>query len=96
MLYLCKAQFVGGSVISYAEAPEIGSLHDCILFVLQSAPDHDFEAARSLLAKHGWADPEIKRVGQFQSESINPRQMRVFQHYYEECLQHGDSLVWYA
>ncbi|CAE6781149.1 hypothetical protein XA1311A_24050 [Xanthomonas arboricola] len=96
ILYLCRAQFAGSSAIPYATPPEVGSSHDCILFVSQDSPDHDFAAAHALLAKHGWTDSEMRRAGTFQSESINPQQMRVFQHHYEECLEHGDSLAWYA
>ena len=96
ILYLCRAKFAGGTAITFAQAPEIGSSHDCILFVSQADPDHDFVAPRGLLAQHGWTDSEMRRAGPFQSESINPQQMRVFQRHYEECLEHGDSLVWYA
>ena len=96
ILYLCRAQFTGDSAIPYGVSPVIGSSHDCILFVLQNDSDYDFVGARGLLAKHGWTDSEMKRAGPFQAESINPEQMSVFQHHYEECLEHGDSLVWYA
>ena len=96
ILYLCKAQFTGGSAVPYAQAPEIGSFHDCILFLSQANQEPDYTAAKSRLSKHGWSDVEIRRAGPFQPESVNPQQMAVFQHHYEECLEHGDSLVWYA
>jgi len=96
ILYLCRAQFAGDSAVPYKQAPEVGSSHDCILFVAQSSSIHDFETARTLLAKHGWSHIEMKSAGPFQPESINPQKMRVFQHHYEECLEHGDSVAWYA
>jgi len=36
------------------------------------------------------------KAGAIQPESVNSPQMSVFQHYYEACLEHGDSLAWYA
>jgi len=96
ILYLCKAQFTGDSAVPYAQAPQIGSFHDCILFVSQAIQEPDYGAAKTRLSKHGWSDVEMRRAGPFQPESVNPQQMAVFQHHYDECLEHGDSLVWYA
>lgn len=96
ILYSCRAQFTGGSAVPYAQAPKIGSLHDCILFVPQPTQEPDYGAAKTRLSRHGWSDAEMRRAGPFQAESVNSHQMAVFQHHYEECLEHGDSLVWYA
>jgi len=96
VLYLANARFSGQGSIPYSQAPEVGSLHDCILFVSQNVAEHDFDSARGLMEKHGWSEVQFKRAGPFAAESINAQQMRAFQHHYEECLQHGDSLVWYA
>lgn len=96
ILYLCEAQFTGGGTVTYEQAPEIGSLHDCILFVSQETQEPDYAAVGDRLSKHGWSLTEIRRFGPFQPESINSQQMRVFERHYEESLEHGDSLVWYA
>jgi len=96
VLYLSNARFTGQSAIPYDQPPEVDSPHDCILFVSQSDAAHDFDSARGLMEKHGWLDVQFKSAGPFVAESINSQQMRVFQHHYEECLKHGDSLVWYA
>ena len=40
--------------------------------------------------------PASMKAGAIQPESVNSPQMSVFQHYYEACLEHGDSLAWYA
>jgi len=96
ILFLCRAEFSGHSEVEYAEAPTVGSEHDCILFVAQAIETPDYEAAHCLLSKHGWINARIKSAGPFQPESVNSQQWRVFQHNYEECLEHGDSVVWYA
>ena len=96
VLYLLTARFAGAAEIPYEQAPEIGSSHDCILFVSQARADHDFDFARALMKRYGWADIEFSRAGPFSPESINSQQMSVFQRHYEECVQHGDALVWYA
>lgn len=95
-LFLCRAEFSGQSEIPYAEEPVAGSEHDCILFVAQESDTPSCEGAHSRLAKHGWINARIKRVGPFQTESVNSQQWQVFQRNYEECLEAGDSLVWYA
>ncbi|HEX8778172.1 MAG TPA: hypothetical protein VF738_08630, partial [Rhodanobacter sp.] len=95
-LFLCRAQFSGQSEISYAEEPALGSEHDCILFVAQQCDKPDYDDARSRLAKHGWVNAHIKRAGQFQPESVNSQHWQVFQRNYEECLEVGDSIVWYV
>jgi hypothetical protein len=96
VLYLCSAEFSGLSEIPYAQAPVVGSEHSCMLFVTQANGAADYEIARSRLAKHGWVNARIQRVGPFQPESVNPQQWQVFQRHYEECLEYGDSVVWYA
>jgi hypothetical protein len=96
ILFLCHAEFSGRSEVPYAQAPVVGSEYECILFVAQPKPAPDYEVARSRLSKHGWANVHIKSAGPFQSESVNAQQWQAFQHHYEECLVHGDSVVWYA
>lgn len=96
ILFLCRAEFSGRSDVPYAQAPITGSSHDCILFVAQPGDSPDYETARAILAKHGWINAHFKRAGPFQPESVNADQWRVFQSYYEECLEHGDSVVWYV
>ena len=95
-LFLCRAEFSGQSEIPYSQEPPVGSEHDCILFVAQQSDTPDHEIARSKLAEHGWINAHIKRVGPFQPENVNSQQWQAFQRNYEECLEHGDSIAWYA
>ena len=94
-LFLCQAEFSGQSEVPYAVPPAVGSEHKCILFLAQPGTEPDFDAARERLAKHGWIKAHIQRAGPFQPESVNSDEMQVFQHHYEECLEYGDSIVWY-
>jgi len=66
-----------------------------MLFLAQPGSEPDFEAARSRLAKHAWIKADIRRAGPFQPDSVNSDEMRVFHRHYEECLEHGGSIVWY-
>ena len=95
-LFLCRAEFSGRSEIPYSQEPELGAEHDCILFLAQNSDVPDHSSARSALAKHGWINVEIKRVGPFQPETVNSQQWSAFQHNYKECLDLGDSVAWYA
>jgi hypothetical protein len=96
VLFLCTAEFSGHSETPYTQAPETGSEHNCILFLAQPDETPDWDTARERLAKHGWVNAHIKRAGPFQLESVNSQQWQVFQRNYEDCLQHGESVVWYA
>ena len=95
VLFFCRAEYSGKSEVPYSDPPATGSEHNCILFMAQPRSEPDFEAARSRLAKHGWIKAHIRRAGPFKPESANSDEMRVFQRHYEECLEHGDSVVWY-
>lgn len=96
ILFYCRAEFSGNSEVPYASPPAIGSEHSCTLFLAQPGEEPDFDAARERLAKHGWTKAHILRAGPFQPESVNSNEMNVFQRNYEECLEYGDSIVWYA
>lgn len=95
-LFLCRAEFSGRSEIPYSHEPDVGSEHDCILFVAQQSNTPDHEAAHTRLARHGWINARIERVGSFKPESANSQQWQAFQRNYQECLEHGDSIAWYA
>ena len=96
VLYLCTAEFTGESEIEYSSAPQVGATHNCILFVMQQHSGAETDLAHKLLSKHGWGKAEIQSSKPFMPESVNSEKMQVFQRHYEECLEYGDSLVWYA
>ena len=95
MLYACKATFVGEGELPYESPPEIGSSHKCILFVRQADNEVDAQKAASLLTQYGWSSVVVTKAAAIQPESLNDPSMQVFQRHYEECLEQGDSLVWY-
>lgn len=95
VLYLCKATFDEVRSIPYSDPPAPGSTHDCILFLRQPSQEPKLDQTRIAMGVHGWHQVEFRRTGLIESESINSPQWQVFQLHYEECLEHGNSLVWY-
>ena len=95
MLYKCKATFTGETSVTYATYPALNGVHGCILFVLQPDDKEDASRAAEIFAQYGWTNVTIASAGRLQPESLNQPSMRVFQQHYEECLNQGDSLVWY-
>ncbi|HEY1382554.1 MAG TPA: hypothetical protein VGF43_03015 [Dongiaceae bacterium] len=95
VLYKCEATFAGETSFTYAEYPAIGSVHGCILFVSQPDDQVDTQRAIEIFAQWGWSSVEIASVKPIQPESLSDPSMHVFRRHYEECLEHGDSLVWY-
>ena len=95
MLYKSEATFTGETSFTYAEPPSLNSIHKCILFVLQPDDKADVNRAIEIFARCGWIKVVIASTARLQPESLNQQSMRVFQPHYEECLDQGDSLVWY-
>lgn len=95
MLYKGEATFTGEASSTYAEPPSINSVHKFILFVLQPDDKADVNRAIAILGQHGWTNFAIASAGRIQPDALNQPSMRVFQSHYEECLEQGDSLVWY-
>ena len=95
MLYKCEATFTGETSVVYAAYPALNSVHGCILFVRQSDNQVDANHAAETLAQWGWSDVIVKSTGTIQAEALNQPSMQVFRQHYEECLEQGDSLVWY-
>ena len=95
MLYQCEATFTGETSVTYAAYPALDSIHRCILFVRQMDNQADMKRAAETLAEWGWSDVVVKSTGAIQAESLNQPSMQIFRQHYEECLEQGDSLVWY-
>jgi hypothetical protein len=95
MLYKGEATFTGETSFAYAEPPSLNSVHKCILFVPQSDDKEDVNRAVETFAQHDWTKVVIASTGRLQLESLNQPSIHVFQQHYEECLDRGDSLVWY-
>ena len=95
ILYRGRARFTGVSEIEYKQSPEINSRHDVILFVRQLDAQPHRAKVDDVAKFHGWDELELISVGPLDAESLNDASMKVFRHHYEECLEHGDSLVWY-
>jgi hypothetical protein len=95
MLYKCEAAFTGRTSAPYGAYPTLNSVHGCILFLRQADGQADADHAIEILAQWGWTNVVIKAAKPIQAESLNDPSMHVFRKYYEECLEHGDSLVWY-
>jgi len=95
MLYKCEATFTGETSVAYAAYPALNSVHGCILFISQADDQVDTNRATKTLAEWGWSDVVVKSAKPIQAESLNQPSMHVFRQHYEECLEQGDSLVWY-
>jgi hypothetical protein len=95
VLYKGEATFTGETSVTYAEPPSLNSVQKCILFVLQSDGEADMDRAVEIFARCGWTNAAIASAGRLQPEALNQPSMRIFQQHYEECLEQGDSLVWY-
>ena len=100
MLYKSEAIFTGKASFTYAAPHSLNSIHKCILFVLHPDDKEDVNRAVEIFAQYGWTNVVIASAGRLQPESLNQPSMhqpsmRVFQKHYEECLDQGDSLVWY-
>ena len=95
MLYKCQATFIGDTSFTYISCPAIGSAHGCILFLTQPDDQADAQRATEVLAQYGWSSIMIGSARPIQPESLNDPSMKVFQQHYEECLEQGNSLVWY-
>lgn len=95
MLYKGEATFTGETNSTYADSPSPNSVHKCILFVMQPDDKVDVSHAVEIFGQHGWTNVVIASTGRLQPEALNQPSMSVFQRHYEECLDQGDSLVWY-
>src|SRR5471032_2525573 len=95
VLYRGRAKFAGSSQVPYRQPPELGAIHDIILFVKQHDAEPTSHRANEVATFHGWCEFDLLSVGSIEPESLNDPTMKVFHHHYEECLRHGDSLVWY-
>jgi hypothetical protein len=91
LMCMCDARFNGETAVRYTAPPEVGSVHRCILFVLESERERIAEFLKAL----GW-ESLSSASRPFDPESLNEPSMQPFRPHYDACLKDGHSLVWYS
>jgi hypothetical protein len=94
VIYGFEGTFSGETDYEYC-FPEIGNQHRCMLFLMQSNDDLDFEAASLEIGKFGFENLLNLRGNPLKVEVLNTDSFKGFSSFYEEALDSGSSLVVY-
>lgn len=94
-IYAFEGKFSGNAEYEFNE-PELGSSHQCILFLAQESENSNLEAAQKEILKFGLEEVHITKSNRLDTEALNSDEGKKFMPYVEEALEAGSSLVWYS
>jgi hypothetical protein len=94
VIYGFSAKYGGNPEFEWNH-PEVGNVHQCLLFLRQSIDSDEYELALSECRKFGFDDVSFTRRGALKVEVLNTDMYRGFAGFYEEALRTGSALVYY-
>jgi|SRR5471030_2538983 hypothetical protein len=94
MIYGFRGEYLGKTEYEY-NAPEIGAVHKCMLFLSQNEPNANYEDALAECKKYGFGNVQITGAGPLKVDVLTTDQFSGFTVFYEEALNEGSALVYY-
>jgi hypothetical protein len=94
-IYSFEGRFAGKSEYEFFY-PEVDAVHKCMLFLVQVDDVESWEGATAECAKYGFTDIQPNGFGVMIPEVLDEEAYQGFRVNYDEALQLGSSLIYYA
>ncbi|HYQ24524.1 hypothetical protein [Stenotrophomonas sp.] len=94
MVYGFTGRYAGTSEFEW-NAPDIGVVHNALLFLRQEEERDAFDLAVTECERFGFDEIRDLRCGRLQVDALNTDAYRGFSGFYEEALAEGSALLYY-